>query len=151
MRKRPEVARAVILFHAGELETRKRVIEVHFDQEELFVVAKTDVVARAIFLDELAFEQERFGLAFDRVRFEVPDAFKQRQRFAVVMMLASGMKILADALIEITRLADVDYAVEAVFEKIDARLVRQVAHFGHHIGTFSEHVLVCHKGQRCAS
>ncbi len=78
--KRPEVARAVVLLHAGEREARERIVEVHLHEQEFLVVAEADVVARAVFLDQLALEQKRLGLALDRVRLEVPDAFEQRLR-----------------------------------------------------------------------
>jgi hypothetical protein len=58
MRERAEVAGAVVLFDSGELDAGEGVVEVDFDEEEFFVVAEADVVAGAVFLDELAFEEE---------------------------------------------------------------------------------------------
>ena len=142
MREWPEVARAVVLLHARELEARERIVQVHLHEQELFVIAKADVVARPVFLDQLALEQQRLRLALDRVRLEVPDAVEQRERLAIVMMPPTRMKILADALEQIARLADIDDAVEPILEQVHARLVRQLAHLRHDIGTFSNHPFI---------
>src|SRR5581483_11120197 len=50
VRERTEVARAVVLLEAREREARDRIVQVHLQHQEPFVVAKADVVARMKFL-----------------------------------------------------------------------------------------------------
>jgi hypothetical protein len=57
---------------------------------------------------------------------------------------------LADALAEVAGLADVDDAVEAILEEVDAGFVGQIANLGHEIGALGDHALVCHKGSNAA-
>ena len=79
MGKRPEIARAVVLSQAGEHEARDGIVEVDFDQQEPFVVAEADVVARLVFLDQFAFQQKRLRFAADGVSVEVVDGLDQRR------------------------------------------------------------------------
>ena len=54
---RPEVAGLIFLFKAGQAKARPFLRQIHFDEQETFVVAEGNIVARSVFLDQLAFEQ----------------------------------------------------------------------------------------------
>ena len=125
--ERPEVARAVVLLDAGEGEVRDRVVQVDLQHQEALVVAEADVVARVEFLDQLAFEQQRLRLALHHVNVEIVDRLDQRVELQVPAHPPRRMKILAHALAQIARLADVDDRAEAVLVQIHARLVRDLA------------------------
>ncbi len=66
VREGAEVARAFIGAQAREAEAGPLVAQIDLHQEEAFVVAEADVVARTEFLDEPALEQQRLGLASSR-------------------------------------------------------------------------------------
>ncbi len=116
MGERAKVARTIVLAHPRKREPRERVIEVAAHEQEALVVAEADVVARAVFLDQLALEKQRLGLALDRVGFHVPDGIDQGGGLRVGTLLPRRVEILADTLVQISRLAHVDDAVEAVLE-----------------------------------
>src|SRR6185503_13864106 len=78
-----EITRPVIGAEARQREPRDGIVQVDLEQQEPFVVPKTDVVARMEFLDELAFEQQRFGLAFHCVDVEVVDGINQRAKLEI--------------------------------------------------------------------
>ena len=134
VRERPEVPRTVVLAQPRELETRDRVGDVDLDQQEPLVVAQGDVVARPVFLDEPAFEQQRLGLALDGVRLEVPDALDQRARLHVGRLAARGHEITAQPLAQALGLADVDDAVEPVAHQVHAGPVGHVAQLALEVG-----------------
>jgi hypothetical protein len=137
--ERSEVTAPVVFFQARELETRERLVQIDLDHEQLFVVAKTDVVFRPIFLDETAFENNRLGVAPDDVKIKIPNALNQRAGFDVRHRATRGTKILPDPLAQIPRLADVNHAVESVFVNVHARLVRQRAHLWRQVWSLKTH------------
>src|SRR5689334_8890407 len=94
IRERTEVARAVVLFDAGQGETRDGVVKVDFDEEEAFVVAEANVVARVKFFDEFAFKEEGFGFAADDVIIEIVNAFDEGTKFEVPTHAARGLEVL---------------------------------------------------------
>jgi hypothetical protein len=122
-----EIAGAVILLEAGESEAGDGVVKVDFQEEEAFVVAEADVVAGLEFLDEAAFEEEGFGLAFNGVDVEVMDGIDEGVEFEVPALAAGGVEVLGDALAEIAGLADVDDSAETVFHQVDTGFVRHGA------------------------
>src|SRR5204863_5545987 len=65
--KRPEVARPVFLLQAREREARNGIIEIYLQEQEALIVPKADVIARMKFLDQLAFQQDRFSFAAHHV------------------------------------------------------------------------------------
>ena len=129
MRIRPEVARAVVLFEPRQTKARPFLRRIEFHDEEAFIVAKRDVVARPIFLDQLALEQDRFGFARHGVRLEIPDRLEQRARFEIGHRHLRGHEIGADPFAQIARLAHVNDAAEPVPHQVDAGLVRHFVHF----------------------
>jgi len=127
--ERPEVARAVVLLEAREGEVRNRVVQIHLQHQISFVVAEHDVEARLEFLDELAFEQERLRFAADGVNVKITNRLDERVEFQVPAHAPAGLEILADALPQIERLADVNHRAEPVAMQIHAGLVRHGADF----------------------
>ncbi len=97
--------------------------------EEPFVVAKTDVVARLIFLDQLAFQQERLRLAAHGVCVKIVNGVDQGVELQIPTHAAGRMEIGADALAQVAGFADINDRAETVLHQIDARLVRQIADF----------------------
>ena len=90
-----EVAGPVVLFEAGEGKTRDWVVEVDLEQEEAFVVAETDVVARMKLLDELAFQEQGLGFAADDVEVKVVDGLDQGLELQIPAQPAGGLEVLA--------------------------------------------------------
>ena len=129
IRKRAEITRAIILLKPREREARNRVVHVHLEHQETFVIAEADVVTRMKFLDEFAFEQQRLGLATHDMKIKIVDALDQRAEFEVPTHAPGRLKIMAHALAQVAGFADVDDRAEAVFHQIHARLVRQRADF----------------------
>lgn len=127
--KGAEVAAAVVAAEAGELEAGEGVGEVDADEEETFIVAETDVVAGTELFDEFAFEEEGFWLGADGVEFEVVDGFDEGAGFEVSCGTAGGVEVLVDAFVEVAGFADVDDAVETIFEEVDAWAVGEEGEF----------------------
>src|SRR6266576_3719403 len=125
--ERTEVARAIVLFDAGEGETRDRVVEINFDEKKAFVVAKADVVARMKFFDEFAFQEEGFGFAANDVIIKIVNAVDERAEFEVPTHATGGLEVLRDAFAQVAGFADVNDSAEAVAHQVDARLVREIA------------------------
>jgi hypothetical protein len=111
-----EIPGTVVLAHPGELKAGERIVQVDFDEQKPLVVAETDIVARPIFLDEFSFEKEGFGLRFDGMRFDVPNAVDEGAGFAVGGHLAGGMEILTHPFGKIPGFADINHAVQPVLE-----------------------------------
>lgn len=120
------------LAHGGEAGVG--FVHVNAHEEEAFVVAKGDVVARAVFFDEATFEQECFSLGAHDVDFEVVDSVEKCRGLHVGRPAAGGVEVLGDALVQVARLADVDDAVEPIAVNIDAWLVRELSDFGFQFG-----------------
>ena len=129
VREWTEVTRAIIRAQPREGEARNGIVEVHLHQQEAFVVAEADVVARMKFLDQLAFEQQRLRLAPDRVDVEVVDGIDEGVELQVPAHAARRVEVLVHALAQIPRLAHVDDRAEAVLHQIHARLVGKLAEF----------------------
>jgi len=121
--KRAKIATTVVFFEAGDVEAGIGFAEVDFDQEEAFIVAKADVVTGTIFLDQLAFQEDGFGIGADGVGFQIADAFEEGAGFAVGGLAAGGMEILRDPFAEVFGFSDVNNSFKPVLEKIDPRLV----------------------------
>src|SRR6185369_13290489 len=122
-----KVARSVLRLEPRQRKARNRVVEIDLEQQEPFVIAETNVVTGTEFLDQLAFEQQRFRFAADEVNVEIVDRLDQRVEFQVPAQAPRRMKVLAHPLTQITRLADVNHRSEAVLHQVNARLVRQLA------------------------
>jgi hypothetical protein len=69
---RPEIPRAVVLKLAGHVDARERLLNSDLYVRIRLVIAKSDVEARPVFLDEIRFEDQGVRLRRDDDRFEVP-------------------------------------------------------------------------------
>ena len=123
--KGAEVTGAVLLFEPGEAKARDRVVQVDLEHEESLVIAETDVVARVKLLDEPAFQEQSFRLAADDVEVKVVDRLGQGLELQVPAHAARRLEVVADALAQIARLADIDDRAETVAHQVDAGLVGQ--------------------------
>src|SRR6267378_6334135 len=113
------VARKVhawIFWRRGELDIRIRL-----------VIAKYDVEFRAILLDEVVFERQRFALVAYDNGFEVGDLARQRTGFGVHPTRFE--KVGTHAAAQVARFADVKDVVTGIFEEIDARTFRKLRGF----------------------
>ena len=81
-----------ILLKSGEEKARPIFGKIDLDQEEPLVVAERNVIARPEFLDQFAFEQNRFRFAADGVRFEVPCRVEQGAVFRSASANLEGRK-----------------------------------------------------------
>ena len=81
------------------------------------------------FLDEPALQQQRLRFAPHHMDVEIVDGFDERLELQVPAKPPRWMEILAHALAQVARLADVDHRAEAVLHQVHARLVRQLAQF----------------------
>ena len=92
MRIRSEVARAVVLLEARQAKTRPFLGRIDFHDEEALVVAKRDVVARPVFLDQLSFEQQRLRFARTVCVSKSQTASSRARVFRSASAIFEGMK-----------------------------------------------------------
>jgi hypothetical protein len=94
MGERTKIAAAVVLLDAGELKTRNDIRKIDFDQQESFIVSKTDIVFRTKFFDELPLQKQSFRFTSHRVNFKIPNAVQQSARFQIRYQPPRWRKIL---------------------------------------------------------
>ena len=128
MRVGAEIAAAVVLLESGEAKARPFFRQIDPDHEEPLVVAERDVVARPVFLDQFALEQNRFRFAADRVRFKIPCRVEHGARFQIGLGQFRRQEIRAHPFAQVARFADVNHAVEPVAHQVHTRLVRHLVH-----------------------
>ena len=92
-------------------------------------------------LYKAAFEHEGFKLAVGENDIEIIDVFDHFAHFYSVVML--GAEILADAVFERLRLADIYYLRAAVFHQIDAGGQRKLHRLFAKLLDFRVHSLTC--------
>ena len=109
-----EVACLILFFKTRKAKAWPFFHEIHFDEEEAFIVAEADIVAGAELFNEATFEKEGFGFAACDVPLKIPNAFEERAGFDVGAHGAAGHKILADAFTEIASFPDINDAIEAI-------------------------------------
>ena len=104
-------------------QPRKLFVGRDVDIRKALVVAKHDVVAGAMLLDQVVLQQERLGLGMghghldrDRVRHQSP---------GLRCELLDGSEVAGDALLQAARLADVEDASEPIEQPIHTRIVGQ--------------------------
>ena len=134
MGKRPKVARLVLLLGPGQLELRKRLVQVHSHHQKPFVVPKTHVVARPVLFDQPPLQEDRLRLAPHHVGLQLRDALEKRPRLQVSHQAPRGVKILVHPPVQVPRLAHVNHPVEAVPEQIHPRPVRQIPQLLRQVG-----------------
>ncbi len=121
-----EVAGAVLFADAGEAEAGHFGLEIDAEEEEAFIVGEVGVVAGFPLFDELAFEEEGFGFAFDFEDVEIGDDIDEGADFRLEGEAAGGLEIGGDAFFEGFGFADVDDSSEAVFHQVHAGGVREL-------------------------
>src|SRR5438477_1072524 len=105
------------------------------------------------FLDQLAFQQERFVLVADGMHVKVVDRIDQRIELEVPTHSAGGMEILADPLAQIASFANVNHSPEAVLHEVNARFMRQLAQLIADLVRY-RHTLLCQgmgRSARCSA
>ena len=118
-----EVARAVVRRFVGEREARV-LPRRKADEGVALIVLEQNVVARLVLLDEGVFEDQRLELARNEDGVEPVDL---RDHAAGLFVVARAeLEILADAVFELLRLADVDDLTARVHHQIDAGGERKV-------------------------
>ena len=85
------------------------------------IVHQHDVVARIMGLDEIHLKDEGLFLAMDDDEIEMVDMGDHRENLSALR----AEEILGNPVLEVLRLADVDYLVLGVFHLINARFVRK--------------------------
>lgn len=129
VRERAEVTRAIVLLETRERKARDWIVQIHLEHQVTLVVAETDIVARMKFLDQLALKQQRFRFTADDMKIKIANRIHQRAEFQIPTELARRMKILADSLAQVARLADINHRSEAILVQVNARLMRQRSEF----------------------
>ena len=151
----PEIARAVFLRLAHDLEPRPGRRLVQAQRQELLVVAQLDVVARLQLLDQRVLEQRGFLLAGRDVALEIADLVLQA--FDEEALIAGALlKIAAHAALQAGRLAHVQHRARAVFEDVHARRRRQRVElaadgFGEHAANVKEPRRLSNRGRRASA
>ena len=129
VRERSEIASAMVGLDARENQAGDRVLEVHLEQQEPFVVPETDVVARPKFLDQLAFQEQRLGFTADHVTIEIVNGLHQGAELEIPSLPPGGMEILAYAAAQVTGFTDVDDGAKTVFHQVNPGLMGYLAEF----------------------
>src|ERR1700733_12394930 len=127
MSKWPEIPVSVFHLQTAQLKARNRIREIYLHHQKPFIIAKTDVVLRAKFLDQLALKEKSLRLVPNKMNLEIPDAVEQCSRLEICRHPARRHKILAEPFSKIPRLADVNNALQAILHQVNARLMRDFA------------------------
>jgi hypothetical protein len=120
--KRAGVEAAVALDPARHQHTRKGFVHRQLQVGVVLVVAQQDVVFRRALLDQVVLERERLD---DRVGDDHVKPYHLVQQRVGFRIAAVGAEIVAHAIAERARLADVNRVAIRVEVQIDARLLRQ--------------------------
>ena len=121
---RAEVFRPILLHAAYQLHARIILPGIDAQIGVVLVVLEEDVVLRPVQLDEVALENQRLQIAVAEHHVEVIDALHHRAHLDRV--LPTLMKILADAVLEVDRLAHID-DFSLAFHQVAARAGGQLA------------------------
>jgi hypothetical protein len=121
-----EIPGPIVLLETCEAKPGNGIVEIEFEQEETLVIPETNVVAGMKLLNELAFKEERFGVAFNDMYVQIVNCLDQRIELQIPPKPARGMKVLSDAFAQIARFADVNDRSESVLHEVNAWPVRQI-------------------------
>ena len=116
---RSEVARAVLNNSPRQNYSRKFFGKRQLQIRITFIIFETDIVARAIFLYQIAFQNQSLDFGRRYYRLEVGDFGNHCFDFRAVIFIR--LKILADSIFQHNRLADVNNFSANIFHKVDAR------------------------------
>ena len=118
-----EILCAVVLDAVRKRDPRICLAQVEPQIGIALVILQQDVVLGHIVLDERAFEHQRLELRGRADRLEMVDERDHAARLRIVG--GRILKVLADAVLQFFRLADVDDRIARVLHQIDAGLIRQ--------------------------
>ncbi len=118
----PEVDDPAAVALTREHDPRILVRKGHRDVRERLVVAKPNVERRAVALDQVLLQMERFGLVPGDDHLDVRDASRKLRRSHPPV---STLEVAADARSKRFRLADVQHLAGLVAEEVDARPARE--------------------------
>ena len=112
------------------------------------VVAKDDVVARRLRLDEVVLEQQRFSLGPGGRGLDLRDALDHVRDARIVRAL---VEVAGDALLQVARLAHIEQHARRVVVAIDAGQARQLRDdaFGIEGRLMRRRLRFSHRGSRC--
>ena len=150
--ERPEVTGTIIHLEPSECKTRNRVIEIHLEHQKTFVVPKTHIIARLVFLDQPTFQQQCLRLALDEVHIKIMNGIDECSEFHIPTHPTRGMKILTHAFSKITRFSNINHRAETVLHEVHAGLVRQLTDFapdgfgGRHTDSLLHESRIFHEG-----
>ena len=122
-----KVTSPVLLLHPSERESRDRVVQIHFQEEKVLVVAKTNIVSRMEILDQLSFKKHGFRLAAHDVNVEVVNSIDQGIKLQIPAHASRRMEVLTHALAQVSRLPHVNHGPEPILHQVDAGLVGHLA------------------------
>lgn len=118
-----EIARAIDDHLAGDGDLGEGVSPVHLDIGKAFVVLQAHVVSRAVTLDQVHLQNQRFQLRADHDPLDVGDLAHQFLGFGVFM--GAGMEVGAHPRAQIDRLAHVDDAPLRILHQVAPGLIGQ--------------------------
>ena len=130
----PVIAGAIVFLEPYEGELGEWIVEVDFDLEKIFVVAKRNIVFRPVFLDQPTLEQHRLGVGADHVQGEIPHRVEQCARLEVGHPRARRSEIVGQPLAQVACLAHIDDPAEPVPHEVNPGLVRHLVQAGTEVG-----------------
>ena len=130
MGERTVVAGVAVGAVAGEAESGQCLPGIHADEEKALVVGEISVVARLVFFDQLAFQQQSFRFRFHDENLKVVDEVEHRTDLGLGdHEFARRLEIRADPFLQVFGFSHVDGLSQPVLHQIDARLMWQAANF----------------------
>jgi hypothetical protein len=98
VRKWPEIPATVLFLEASKLKPGDGIRKIYLHQQEAFIVAKTDIILRTKFFDQLALKEQCLRLVTNEMRLKIPNAIEQRACLKISGHSAGGHEILGEAL-----------------------------------------------------
>ena len=129
MGKGSEVARMVVFFQTRHHQPRPGVVRIDLHQIKALVVAKADIVAGTVVLDEFALQQQGLLLVADDMKLKVPDGVDQGAGFDIGTHFSRWHEIPGHSFAQIFRLSDIDDRSDAVLHQIDPGLMGHLTQF----------------------
>ncbi len=141
-RVRPEVARAIVVHAARDLDPRPLVLHVDAQVGVVLVVLEADVEEGLVALDQRRLQVHRLAVGLGDDVLEVLDLLDERPRLHLERVRRA--EVVAHAVAQVGRLADVDHVFLGVAHDVDAGLRGQRREPGGKAGAFGVVVLGGH-------
>ena len=117
-----------VLFQpARSINPGESLVQRHLDERVGLVVTQADIVARSVFFDQVAFEDQRFHLGCCDNRLKAGDPRHQRFSFDTEAAL---LEIRAHPVFQINSLADINDLAGLIPHQINPGFVRQQCDLG---------------------